>query len=156
MERPVRAESFSNAGFRYPRFMRSDANEQKGTKLMTRTEALAFADEWIAAWNDKDVERVLAHFSDAVRFTSPRAATTVGTALVAGKEQLRDYWRAALARIDSLRFTLDHIVWDEQRSELLIVYTSETGNGCTRAGELLYLGPTGMVDVGEALYGASV
>jgi ketosteroid isomerase-like protein len=37
----------------------------------TREEAQACAEQWAAAWNARDVERVLAHFDDDVTFTSP-------------------------------------------------------------------------------------
>ena len=33
-----------------------------------------FADAWVRAWNDHDVEAVLAHFHDDVLFSSPVAA----------------------------------------------------------------------------------
>ena len=70
---------------------------------MTREEAQAFAGEWAAAWNTRDVERVLAHFDDDVTFTSPTALAVVGVATLRGKQALRDYWNKAVARIGSLR-----------------------------------------------------
>ena len=47
---------------------------------MTRDEARAFAEEWAAAWNERDVERVLSHFDDDISFTSPTALAVVGVA----------------------------------------------------------------------------
>lgn len=68
--------------------------------------ARAFADEWLAAWNDHDLERVLRHFADHVVFTSPLAAQlVVGSAgVVRGKAALRDYWQEGLRRGPDLRF----------------------------------------------------
>ncbi|HSH61969.1 MAG TPA: nuclear transport factor 2 family protein [Acidimicrobiales bacterium] len=44
------------------------------------TEPVEFADEWISAWNTRDVEAVLVHYADDVLFTSP-TATATATAL---------------------------------------------------------------------------
>jgi ketosteroid isomerase-like protein len=121
---------------------------------MTPEAAAAFAQDWIAAWSRKDVEAVLAHFAPDVRFTSPRAAATVGTATVAGKEALRAYWQAAVAAIQTLRFTLDHTVWDPERQELVLVYTSAIDGRRLRACEFMRFGPAGRIVEAEAMYGA--
>ena len=121
---------------------------------MTRDQALLLAQGWIEAWNRKDVEAVLAHFDEAVCFTSPRAAAIVGSATVRGKGALRDYWNAAVAPIRTLRFALDHTVWDEERQELVIVYYGEIDGRGFRACELMRFGPAGLAVEGEAMYGA--
>jgi ketosteroid isomerase-like protein len=118
-------------------------------------EAIArFAEDWIAAWSRQDVEAVLAHFAAGVRFTSPRAAATVGTATVVGKEALRAYWQAAVAAIETLQFTLDHTVWDPARQELAIVYTAAIDGSPRRACEFMRFDPAGLVVEAEAMYGA--
>jgi hypothetical protein len=68
----------------------------------------AYVDEWIDAWNTRDLERVLAHFADDVVFSSPRAAMMVdgSDGVVRGKDALRAYWRASLDRSPDLRFDL--------------------------------------------------
>ncbi len=43
---------------------------------MNRGEIDAFVAGWIDAWNRRDIEAVLAHFADDVRFTSPMTAAT--------------------------------------------------------------------------------
>ena len=121
---------------------------------MTREEAEAFARHWIDAWNSRDVEMVLSHFAEAVRFTSPKAALRVGTATVDGKDALRAYWNASVAQIHSLHFTLEHVVWDSERSELAIVYDAEINGQKSRACEFLRLGGDGRAEEGEAMYGA--
>jgi len=67
-----------------------------------------FAEHWVASWNARDVEAVLAGCADDVVFTSPTAARVVpgsgGT--VHGKESLRAYWTAALRGNPDLRFEL--------------------------------------------------
>jgi ketosteroid isomerase-like protein len=71
-------------------------------------EPTAFAAEWIDAWNARDVEAVLTHYSDDVVFTSPTALQFApesgGT--VHGKDSLRSYWTRALEGHPDLRFEL--------------------------------------------------
>src|SRR5512144_2986239 len=93
---------------------------------MTHEEAMSFATQWTAAWNARDVERVLALFAEDTTFTSPTALAVVGTATVRGKAALRAYWTQALSRIGTLRFTLDRVLWDAATRELAIVYSSDT------------------------------
>ena len=38
---------------------------------MTESEATRFAQEWVAAWNSRDLERILSHYADDVEVTSP-------------------------------------------------------------------------------------
>ena len=75
---------------------------------MTRTEAKAFAERWIRAWNDHDVERVLDDFAEDVLFTSPHAAQLLDDSdgIVRGKAALRAYWQEGLRRLPDLRFEL--------------------------------------------------
>ncbi|MFN8513829.1 MAG: nuclear transport factor 2 family protein [Thermomicrobiales bacterium] len=122
--------------------------------MLDRAAAEAFAAEWVAAWNARDVEAVLSHFAAEARFTSPRAAQRVGTAVVEGKTALGAYWRLAAAQATSLHFVLDHVVWDEARQELVILYTNERDGQRTRACEWLRFGPNGLAVEGAALYGA--
>ncbi len=122
---------------------------------MTRDEARAFADEWAAAWNERAVERVLSHFDDDVAFTSPTALAVVGVATVRGKQALRDYWNAALARIGSLRFAVERVSWDPDSRELAIIYVSDTGRR-KRVSENLVFGANGLVVRAEVFHGVEV
>ena len=67
-----------------------------------------FADEWIAAWNSRDLNRILSHYSDDFTMSSPRIAalTHEASGVLHGKIAVADYWRLALARSPGLRFTL--------------------------------------------------
>jgi len=124
------------------------------THPMTHTEARVFAEQWIADWNRKDVEAVLAHFSDDVVFTSPRAETIVGSSRLEGKATLREYWMRALARIRTLHFRLDYVISEGDR--VSIVYTSEIDGKRLRAAELLVLSRDGLIREGEAMYGVTL
>ena len=120
---------------------------------MTRDEAAAFAAAWAAAWNARAVERVLSYFDDDVSFTSPTAMSVVGAGTVRGKQALRAYWNAALARIGSLRFTVDRIMWDPDTRELAIVYVSEIDGRVRRVSENLTFGANGLVVSAEVFHG---
>lgn len=113
------------------------------------------AHHWIESWNARDLEAVLTHFDDDVRFTSPKAVTLVGTATVKGKAALRDYWQTALSRIDALRFTLDRVLWDPERRTMTIVYDREVNGQRDRACEFLRLGESGKAIEAEAMYGVA-
>ena len=114
----------------------------------------AFANRWISDWNRRDVEAVLAYFSEAVVFTSPRAKAIVGSAKVEGKSRLREYWTSALDRIQGIHFTLDYVIRDGDR--LGIVYTSEINGTKMRSVEFLHFDSDGLVREGEAMHGVEL
>jgi ketosteroid isomerase-like protein len=122
---------------------------------MTREEACRFASSWAEHWNEGDIERVLAHFSDDTIFTSPTAAEVVGTATVRGKAALRSYWTTALKRIGSVHFSVDHVLWDETRHELAIVYTAKMGGNTRRVSENLRFDRSDMIVAAEVFHGAA-
>jgi hypothetical protein len=123
---------------------------------MTREMSETFAAQWAEAWNRRDVEAVLTHFHDDVVFSSPTALAVVGSPVVRGKEALRAYWTAALARIGSLRFTLDRVVWDPVRLELAIIYTSDIDGKSKRVSENLIFDARGYVVAAEVFHGIPV
>jgi hypothetical protein len=64
-----------------------------------------FAREWIEAWNAHDLDRILSHYRDDVRFVSPlaaRAGAPQGT--VHGLPALRNYFERGLASYPALHF----------------------------------------------------
>lgn len=117
---------------------------------------LRHAEEWIAAWNRGDVERVLADFTDDARFVSPRAALVTGAAVVDGKAAMAAYWRGAMAKFGPPRFRLDHVVCDTARREMVVIYDRLGDGKITRACEIMRFGETGKQIYGEALYGAEI
>jgi hypothetical protein len=120
---------------------------------MTREQARAFADDWAAAWNELAVERVLSHFDEDVSFTSPTALAVVGVATVRGKQALREYWNAAVARVESLHFAVDRVLWDAGTRELAIIYESERGGRRKRVSENLTFGADGRIVSAEVFHG---
>jgi len=123
---------------------------------MTAKEARTFAEEWAAAWNELAVERVLAHFRDDVVFTSPTAIVVVGVPTVRGKPALRDYWNSAIARVGSLRFVVDRVLWDATTRELAIIYERQVDDRKRRVSENLTFDADGLVVSGEVFHGVDV
>jgi ketosteroid isomerase-like protein len=74
--------------------------------------ARAFAQEWIEAWNSHDLDRILAHYDEAVQLTSPVARRFGdGTGLIREKGALRDYFRQGLEAYPDLRFDFLDVFW---------------------------------------------
>ena len=119
--------------------------------LDVKVDIEAFADQWISDWNRKDVEAVLAHFSETVVFRSARAKAVLGSPRLEGKSRLREYWSAAIGQIQTIRFTLDYVISDG--NHMGIVYKAEIDGRRTRAVEFLTFGEDGLVREGEAMHG---
>ena len=122
---------------------------------MTREEAKTFAFDWVAAWNARDIERVLGFFNEEIAFTSPTALAVVGTATVRGKTALRTYWNAAMARIGTLKFVIDRVAWDAASRELAIVYVSDIDGRAKRVSENLTFDAHGLVVNAEVFHGVT-
>ena len=70
-----------------------------------------FAADWIAAWNSRDLDRVLAHYAADFEFSSPFIAKVVGepSCILRGKQTVGAYWAKALAGLPDLVLTLDAV-----------------------------------------------
>lgn len=91
-------------------------------------DALAFSEQWVAAWNAHDVESVLNHFHEDVLFTSPVAAELLPetAGLVRGKGALRRYWTHALQRVPDLRFVVEGVY--QGTDTVVIAYRNQDDN----------------------------
>ena len=64
-----------------------------------------FEREWISAWNAHDINRILSHYRDDVRFVSPFAARAGARhGEIRGLSALRDYFELGLASYPALQF----------------------------------------------------
>jgi ketosteroid isomerase-like protein len=68
----------------------------------------ALGRQWIAAWNSRDLECVLALYAEDSEMTSDRipALGFDATGTLRGKQSLRAYWGKALGLLPNLHFTL--------------------------------------------------
>ena len=69
-----------------------------------------FAAEWIEAWNARDLERVLSHYTDDFEMSSPVIVKIAGepAGTLKGKPAVRSYWAKALELGPHLHFELLH------------------------------------------------
>lgn len=76
------------------------------TALAISTDQIAaFEREWIDAWNAHDLDRILSHYRDDVRFVSPFAAGAgARRGELRGLSALRGYFELGLASFPELHF----------------------------------------------------
>ena len=117
---------------------------------MARPDADSFAREWVAAWNDHDLDAVLSHYADGVVFHSPRIALVMGTDedFLTGKVGLRKYWQAAMASASDLYFELEDVLTGSDAITLL--YTNHRGQN---AAETFIFDEDGEICIAVATYG---
>jgi ketosteroid isomerase-like protein len=107
----------------------------------------ALAREWIAAWNSRDLELVLALYAEDSEMTSALipALGFDASGTVHGKQSLRAYWSKALERVPNLHFTLiDTFVSPDS---VVVLYQNERGN---RICEYVRLDASGRITQGSA------
>jgi ketosteroid isomerase-like protein len=108
-----------------------------------------FAEEWIAAWNERDLDRILSHYADEVVFRSPRIGLVTGdaTCVVRGIDALRAYWQQAFDRNPNLRFELERVY--ASKDAITIAYRNHRGQN---AAETLIFDERRLVAEGLAAY----
>lgn len=106
--------------------------------------AAQFAEEWVAVWNSRDLDRILAHYADDFEMASPYIAAITGepSGVLKGKAAVAAYWAKALARLPTLRFELHSIL------SVVIYYKGVSG----MVAELFSFNPSGKVSRSSAHY----
>src|SRR6266436_7371933 len=107
----------------------------------------ALGREWVAAWNSRDLERVLALYAEDSEMTSDRipALGFDATGTLRGKQSLRAYWSKALELLPNLHFTLiDTFVSPDS---VVVFYENERGK---KICEYLRLDAAGKIRQGSA------
>jgi hypothetical protein len=76
--------------------------------MITPEFAKEFAAEWIEAFNSRDLDRVLAHYTDDFEMSSPFIVSVAGeaTGTLMGRAAVGAYWAKALERRPDLNFRL--------------------------------------------------
>jgi len=65
-----------------------------------------FAERYVSAWNDRDVDRIMLFFDPATEFRSPFAKLFVQTGVLKGTTQLREFCQETLRRRTTMRLEL--------------------------------------------------
>lgn len=109
---------------------------------MTKDEAWALANHWVAAWNAHDLDLIMTHYDDDVELISPVAARLLETpdGKVAGKANLRAYFERRLEAYPELHFRLEDVLWGV--SSIVLFYANQKG---TRTAEFMELSASGEV-----------
>jgi len=109
---------------------------------VTKDEAWKLANHWVAAWNAHNLDLIMTHYEDAIELTSPVAARLLGTpdGKVAGKANVRAYFRRGLEAYPELQFRLEQVLWGV--NSLVLYYINQKG---TRTAEFMELSATGKV-----------
>jgi len=110
--------------------------------MLAEKEARSFAEEWAAAWNAHDLERILAHYCEDVTLTSPVVVQLLGQAAgtVVGKPALRAYFKRGLDAYPQLRFAIERVAWGVR--SVVVLYQNQRG---TRTAEFMELADDGRV-----------
>ncbi|MEH2569200.1 nuclear transport factor 2 family protein [Bradyrhizobium sp. AZCC 2289] len=111
------------------------------------TQFAALGREWIAAWNSRDLERVLALYSEGAEMTSDKiqALGFDPTGTLAGKAKIRIYWGKALTLLPDLHFSLIDLFISPD--SIVVFYANERG---ARICEYLRLDAAGKIVQGSA------
>ncbi len=62
-----------------------------------------WAEQWVDAWNRRDLEALLALYADDIHLRSPFAKVFARDGIIKGKKQLGTYWGEAMRRMPNLR-----------------------------------------------------
>jgi len=110
--------------------------------MLAESEVRKIAQEWIEAWNAHDLDRILSHYDDGVKLTSPAAAAILKdeSGTVAGREALRTYFKRGLDAYPNLKFDLLDVLWGV--SSIVLYYKNQKG---TKTAEFMEIGGDGKV-----------
>lgn len=116
---------------------------------MDRTTAEHLATEWVAAWNARDLPRVLAHYTPDFEMQSPLIVTHMGepSGTLTGQAAVGAYWAKALTRVPDLHFTLQQVLVGA--NSVTLYYRNQRGQSCA---EILYVNAAGLVYRAAAHY----
>jgi ketosteroid isomerase-like protein len=119
------------------------------SRPVSAAEAEEFAREWVAAWNSRDLEAILAHYAEDVVFISPFVIALLGQedGVVRGRAALREYFARGLGAYPDLHFV--HHETLAGAASVAVRYTSVGGRECV---EVMELGEDGLVVRVDAHY----
>jgi len=105
-------------------------------------EAMAFARQWVAAWNSHDLDAIVSHYAPDVVLTSPVAAKILSdpSGTVRGETALRDYFRRGLEAYPDLHFELLEVM--AGLSSVVLCYINQKD---TKTAEFMEFGKDGKI-----------
>jgi hypothetical protein len=108
------------------------------TNTLNKNPLSSIADAWFAAFNEQDLEKLLALYHDNAQHYSPklkiRKPETGG--LIKGKAALRAWWKDSFERIPSLKY--DPVQYTENEQRIFMEYIRHAdGEDSMSVGEIL-------------------
>jgi hypothetical protein len=122
-----------------------------GGDAMTRDEAWKLANDWVAAWNAHDLDRIMTHYEETIALSSPVAARLLGLpdGSITGKAHVRAYFQRGLQAYPELHFDLKEVFWG--MNSVVLCYANQAGN---RTAEFMELSTNGKLARVVANYNA--
>jgi len=79
--------------------------------MPTAEQAAKFASEWIGSWNRHDLDGILSHYADELRFTSPFIPLLKfnDSGIITSKDELARYFKIGLDAYPELNFKLHNV-----------------------------------------------
>jgi len=67
-----------------------------------------FSNEWIEAWNEHDLDKIMTHYAEDFEMSSPviKKIMNVENGIIKGKKEVRTYWEKALNLNPNLHFEI--------------------------------------------------
>lgn len=116
--------------------------------MLTAEQANSFADEWIAAWNSRDLNRILSHYEDGFEMSSPMIVTVMDepSGTLRNRGDIAVYWTRALEKNPGLRFEKIHVL--QGANSVTIIYRGVRG----LSAEVFHFSETARVSAAYAHY----
>lgn len=107
-----------------------------------------FALEWVEVWNSHDLDKIMAHYADDFEMNSPliKQVMNIESGKIKGKDNVRAYWKKALAMNPRLHFELIKVY--SGANSVVIHYEGPRG----LAAEVFFFNNEGKVDFAHAHY----
>lgn len=94
---------------------------------MDAQQARAHAEDWVAAWNARDLEAIMGHYAPEVCFTAPTVISRWGKpdGVLVGKEALHRHFARGLELAPDVHFELIDVLMGVDG--MTVLYRRETG-----------------------------
>lgn len=114
--------------------------------------AQRFAEDWIASWNARDMDRILSHYTDDFSMTSPRIVQLglAESGTLQGKAAVREYWSPALRPESKFQMKLLNVFLAVDSMTVLYEQLNPRNNRLVT--EVFYFNSKGLVHKSTAYY----
>ena len=92
--------------------------------MLTKEKALQIANEWIEAWNEHNIERIVSQYSSDIEYTTPLAVKLLNfkDGTIIGIKDLKKYFNNTLSISVDLKFELINVCFSV--NSIVICYKS--------------------------------